>query len=120
MATKNPGKKRTPFGNVEFINFKFDKETKAKFDEWYNSKGNTVLQAIFETLQADNKLSVSYDVDNECFIGAMTGKDDSLNKHKCITIRSAEWMRAMAAVAFIHTVLFDGEIWTVSGETDLV
>lgn len=120
MAQKKPGKKRTPFGNVAFINYKFDKETKARFDTWYNSKGDTVLQAIFETLQGEHKISVSWDADNECFIGSMTGKEDSLNPNKCITIRSAEWMRAMAAVAFIHTVVFDGEIWDASEETDIV
>jgi len=120
MATKKPGKKRTPFGNVEFVNYKLDAETKARFDTWFNSKGSTVVDAIFETLQGEHKLSVSWDDANECFIASMTGKEDSLNKNKCITIRSAEWFRAQACCAFIHTVIFEGEIWDVSAETDMV
>lgn len=120
MANKKPNSKRTPFGNVEFINYKFDKETKQQFETWYSSKGETVLKAIFETLQGDYKMSISYDEANECFIASMTGKETSLNKDKCIVIRSAEWMRALSACAFVNIVLFDGEIWDASGETDMV
>lgn len=120
MAAKKGSKNRTPFGNVEFINFKFDRETKEKFEQWYASKGNTVIQGIFETIQAEYKLSVSYDSQNECFIASMTGKEDSLNPNKCIVIRSSEWMRALAGVAFVNIVLFDGEIWEASGETDML
>lgn len=120
MANKKPSRKNSFQRDIEFINFKFDAATKARFDDWYNTKGNTVLQAIFETLQAENKMSISWDDSSDCFIASMTGKPESLNKGKCITIRSAEWMRALSAVAFIHIVLFDGEIWEVSGETDLV
>lgn len=120
MAQKKPAKKRTPFGNIEFVNFKFNKEQKAQFEAWFATKGNTVLQAVFETLQGEHKMSVSYDADNECFIGSMTGKEDSLNKDLCLTIRSAEWFRAMAACAYVHTVIFSGESWEVEVTTDLV
>jgi len=120
MATKNPKKNRSNFGDVEFVNFKFDKDTKAQFQAWFETKGNTVIEAIFNTLQADNKMSVSYDNQNDCFIGSMTGKDGSLNPKKCLTIRSSEWFKAMAACAYVHTIIFDGEIWNVEDSTDMV
>jgi len=120
MATKRPAKNRTPFGNIEFVNFKLDKEQRAQFDNWFSSKGNTVIQAIFEMLQAEHKLSVRYDQTNNCFIGSMTGKEDSLNKNRCLTLRSADWFRALAACAYVHTIIFNGEIWDVEEVSDMV
>jgi len=120
MPAVKKGRKNKFANDMEFINYKLDAETRRAFDDWYNSKGNTVVQAIFETLQADNKLSLSYDPDNECYIAAMTGRPESLNPGKCMTLRSADWMKALAAVSYVHTVVFDGEIWEVSGESDLV
>ena len=120
MAT--PKKKRSAsFSNqIEFINYKFNQETKAAFEAWYSAKGNTFLQAVYDTLGNSYKLSLSWDSSNDCFIAAMTGREDSLNPHSCITLRSTDWVKALAALAYVHTVVFDGEIWEVQGDTDMV
>ena len=120
MANKKQSRKPAFVSNITFINYRMDKPTKDQFNAWFSTKGNTVVDAIFETLQADHKLSISWDPDNEVFIAAMTGKETSLNAGKCLTMRSGEWFKAMAALAYIHTVVYAGEIWDVEQETDMV
>lgn len=120
MASKK--KKPTQYNgrNVEFVNYKFDKPTKEAFDAWFAAKGNSAINAVFETLQSEHKLSLSYDTESEVFIAAMTGKEDSLNPGKCLTLRSTEWFKAMAACAYVHTVIFSGEVWEIEAGTDVL
>lgn len=120
MAAKKRGSKQSRFGNVAFVSYKMDAETKKEFDAWYLSKGNTMIGALQETLEAENKISLSYDDDGECYIASMTGKETSLNAGKCLVLRSADWQRALFALAYVHTVVFDGETWDASTESDMV
>jgi len=114
-------KKTSKFqNNITFVQYKMDKETQKKFNAWYTESGDALLSAVYETLQNENKLSLSWSEDHECFIASMTGKEDSLNSGRCLVMRSKEWYKALAACAYVHIVIFDGEIWDVSDETDLV
>lgn len=120
MASKKRKALSKNFSNMEFVNYKFDAETKASFETWYETKSRPFVDAIFETLQAECKLSLSWDDEKECVIAAMTGKEDSLNPGKCLTLRSADWIKAIAACAYVHTIVFSGEIWEVDTSTDML
>lgn len=120
MATKKRRGLQSTLGELTFINYKFDAETKTAFEKWFAAKEPLFTNAIFDTLRGEYKLSLSWDEDKECVIAAMTGKDESLNPKKCLTIRSADWVKAIAACAYVHTVVFSGEIWDVDTSTDMV
>jgi len=120
MPAKKSNKKQNIFEPMTFVNYKFDKETKAAFSTWYNSKEALYISALEETVKGQNKLSVSWDDEKECYTAAMTGKKDSLNPNMCVTVKSDDWAKALAACAYIHTVIFAGEIWEVDDSTDMV
>jgi len=120
MPAKKSSKKSSNFAPLTFINFKFDRETKTAFATWYASKEHLYISALEETIKAENKLSVSWDDEKECYTAAMTGKEDSLNYGKCLTLKSDDWAKALAACAYVHTVVFAGEIWEVDDSTDMV
>jgi len=61
-----------------------------------------------------------WDDEKECYTAAMTGKEESLNYGKCLTIKSDDWAKALAACAFVHTIVFSAEIWDVDDSTDMV
>lgn len=120
MAQGKKAKKSRFSSNIEFVNYRMDSETKVVFDAWYTDKKNPFVQAVFETLQNEYKLSLSWDDERECFTAAMTGKEESLNPGKCLTIKSADWAKALAACVYVHTIVFAGEIWEVDTSTDMV
>lgn len=120
MANPRKSKNRTPFGNITFVSYKMDKETQKKFNAWFEASGNTLIDAVVETLQGDYRIGLSWDTDHDCFTASLTGRDESLNPSKCITMRSKDWHKALGAVVYVHTVVFDGEIWDASEESDLV
>lgn len=120
MATKKKSTSKTPWQQVEFINYKMDKETKNKFKKWLEITAPERMLLIHETLQSDYKFSLSWDVNNECFIASLTGKSESLNPNKCISLRAHEWDTALFAVAFVHSFVFASEIWDAEESTDIL
>lgn len=120
MAEKKPSRKAVNFRDMTFINFKMTADMKADFDAWYAAKGNGFINAVWETLQSSHKLGLSWDNENDCFIASMTGKEDSMNPSKCLTMRSKDWIKALAACAYVHTVIYSAEVWDDSNTTDLV
>lgn len=97
--------------SVSFINYRFDASTRKKFDEYWKTAGDKVASDIYDTLQDDVKLSLSHDLEGKTFIATLIGREDSLNAGKCLVIRSADWLKAIAAVSWVHTIIFSSEIW---------
>lgn len=120
MATKKKPAPKTPWQQIEFINYKMDKDTRAKFKRWLETPVEARMALIHETLQSDHKFSLSWDDSNECFIASLTGKAESLNPNKCISLRAHEWDTALFAVTFVHVVIFSGEIWDSDEGVDIL
>lgn len=120
MANPKNSRKPTTFTPVEFVQVSLDKSQKAQFNKWFAETGNGIFDAILEVIQGDHKLGLTWDPDNEVFIASMTGKETSLNPHKCITMRSDNWFKALACVAYIHIELFNGEMWDVQEDGNVV
>lgn len=120
MATKKKPASKSTWQQIEFINYKMDKDTKAKFKRWLETPVEARMALVHETLQSDHKFSISWDVNNECFIASLTGKAESLNPNKCISLRAHEWDIALFAVTFVHVVVFSGEIWDVEEAADIL
>lgn len=120
MPAKKRGNAKNTSFNVEFVNFKLNPAEKKDFETWHSEKGNAMLKALHETLEGDYKLSLSYDANNECFIAAMTGRDESLNPNRCITMRSTDWQKALFSLAYINAVIFKYGVWDFESDTDMV
>lgn len=120
MASKKQAQRYGDLPAITFMNYNMDKREKEDFNKWLNTSGNDVINAVRETLEASYKFSLSYDPEKEVFLASLTGKPDSLNPGRCLTVRSADWQRAYFALAFIHMKVFDGEIWNLDATDNLV
>lgn len=120
MARKTDKRSNRRLSTFQFINFKFTAKEKEAFHKWLDKGDDTILPTIHSTLQDDVKMSVSWDMDGDCFIVALTGKPDGVNEDKCLTVRSADWHRGVAAIAYIHTVVFKSGLWEDDETNDLI
>lgn len=116
MARKQNRKAGINYNEMQFINFRFSASERDDFDKWMSHGDKVTLKAVHEVCQDDVRISLSWDAKNDCFICAMTGKEDSLNAGKCLTVRGKTWERALFAAGYVHSVVYKGEVW--EGEED--
>lgn len=120
MARPKKSKFRSDRNAFRFINFKFSSKERDNFDSWLTKLGNMATKPVYEMLQDDCKLSISYDAENVCFIAALTGKEDSVNEGQSLVVRAKDWDRALMAITYVHTVIFKFERWESAEEDELV
>jgi len=120
MANPKKGSKPQYNRDIQFINYNMDKKQRETFNEWFIDKGTTLILLVQECIEGMYKFSLSYDPDKSVYIGALTGREDSANPYKCLVIRSADWQKALFALAWVHTQVFTGGVWTVDELDNLV
>lgn len=97
---------------VEFINVDMTDKHEADFTEWSSKNLPNLAELTAEMCGEGNKLGVSYDGDNECFIVSVTCKDDASDNHnKCYTSRSDDWTEALLIALYKWDVIFKRSTW---------
>jgi hypothetical protein len=115
---KSPAK---PFNyaEVEFVQHKLNAEEKVQFTSWGSGKNFDSDLEVSDFIQHGWKVSVSWDMNNDCYIVAATCKDEkSVNVNKCITSRSDQWFEALLMNVFKVTVLFKGQALSTAPKDD--
>lgn len=120
MARNKPNKGSSSYAKMEFINIRLTAAEKIDFDAWLAKGDKTTLKAVHDACQNDAKLSVSWNEKDDCFIAALAGREDGVNEGKCITIRSAQWERAIFAIAYVAQVIFSGGVWENAEDQNIV
>lgn len=120
MARKTSNRKAKNFNQFRFIPFRFSAQEKKDFNKWLEGGDGVTIPKCHEMLQDDIKISLSWSPDNDCFTAAGTGKEDSLNENRCLTVKSDTWERALFALVYVHTVVFKSGVWEDSDTEELV
>lgn len=109
-------KKQQTWQQVVFFNAPMDKSDKKKFEEWTKLPQNEFHERVGNEVVLGWKVSISWDDDNECYIGAMTQRNEGhINYNTCITSRSDVMWEAIALCAYkidkynANTVKVSGE-----------
>lgn len=94
-------RKQAQWQQVEFFNAALDKSDKIAFEKWTKLETNEFHERIGNEVALGWKVSVSWDDDNQCYIGAMTQRlEGHINYNLCITSRSDIMWEAIALCAY--------------------
>ena len=97
---------------VDFINVEMTDKHEADFTEWWSQAFPKLGELTAELCSDGNKIGVSFDGDNECFIVSVTCKDEGSDNHnRCFTSRSDEWTEALGIALYKWDVIFKRSTW---------
>lgn len=97
---------------INFVGLTLSKKDRKGFVSWVE-KDTAGLMSHIVTMATDGyKISQSYDLDNGCFIVAVTGgKNAAHNVSCCFTSRAGELEEALWLAVYKHFVVAGGEQW---------
>jgi len=108
------GKKTTPqnFNSVEFIRFELSSEDKKDLVKWVEKNKDREDDLLTEVVQANHKVNVSYNGQNDSFIVSVTGKpEDCDNANKCFTSHGKTWKMALWVALYKYHVVWQRGVW---------
>lgn len=100
------------FGSMEFINTRLTNEDSAKVVSFVKNSGYDPADFIEAMTSQGYKISFSYDLNHDCYIAAITGREGTgENENKCMTSRAGSWDEALCLCAYKHQVMFAASTW---------
>lgn len=115
--SQNPIKARGKGGwqEYQFVDMRLSQTDKTKFDEWLMSSGEEISDLLNMYCENGYKFSVSYDGNNDCFIGSMTCLGETDNNYRFVlTSRNDNWYNALALCVYKTQVLCENGHWDTS------
>jgi len=110
MTSRNASKR--PDWQVDFIEVRLDKEEVKAFNVYAKRPQEELSLDLATTISNKNKLSVSWDEKNVCFVASCTCRDiDSANENCCISSRSDDWWEAICLTMFKINVVLGDKAW---------
>lgn len=112
---KKFGSKQTSgdWPEITFINYRLSAEEKKVWNAWSEKNANTAVDELAIFMSNGHKTSISWDLNNSCWIASSTCKDDkSINHNKCIMSRSQDWLEAMMLNLFKASVVCKDGDWS--------
>lgn len=102
MPRKTQNKKfDVPFGKTWFVRCTFTPAQVTVFDEWLQNNELELPAYFRETVHAGDKVSLSYDLYNDCVIASLTIRDELSPAYGgIITARSTDALRALWMVFY--------------------
>lgn len=98
---------------VTFVQLKLNEETASAFSTWMERKEPEIALDVASFMSKGNKVSITWDNENKCWIVSATCKEQSSpNYNHCLSSRSNEWWEAMCMNVFKHDVVCGGGSWT--------
>lgn len=105
-------KQNTNNFGVEFINIEMDDKHEKAFTAYHGLHIDKMGKLVSELAADGNKIGISFDGDNECFIISVTCKDESSDNHnKCYTSRSDDWVEALMIALYKWDEIFGRTTW---------
>jgi len=96
--------------DIQFVDFRLSGDMQLSFEEWHENAGIDVVVELFDLVGMGYKLSVTYDLANNCYIVSLTCRDEnSVNFMKCMSGRADEPEQAIAVLVFKHMVVCGGD-----------
>lgn len=119
MANQKRNNKPSFGAEITFVTLKLDKEQAAQFQSWQNDKKTDLELEVADFMSKGWKTSITWDMNNDCFIVASTMKTDpSPNLNVCVTSRSTLWYEALCMNVFKVMVLHKGAALPVNTGSD--
>lgn len=115
IMPKNASRPQTnnTFVPVVFVNFKMPKEHELLFAEWFQRKGEATALDIASFISEGNKIGITWDSNNNCWIVSATCKRPGHeNENHCMTSRSDDWYEALAMCAYKDRVIAKSGSWS--------
>lgn len=92
-----------------FLNLRLAEEDKVRFDAWYEGASQTIGTLLDDAMIDGLKVSMSWDVENECYIVTFTGSlIPAHNTRYASSSRAATYNEALALMCWKHFVLAEG------------
>lgn len=111
-CTYMPSRTGNNFSDWKFVNINLSAADTEKFTQFYSEYADSTYEQLAEVVSDGYKLSLSYDIENVCFIAALSGtKNTTLNKGRTITARSSDNLEAISLLLFKHLVMCNSEEW---------
>jgi len=119
MSSKNVRKPNTnSWPETIFVSLKIAGQHKDGFNEWMQRKEAEIALDVAAFISNGHKVSISWDVQNACFIVAATCKEDSnVNLNHCMTSRSSEWWEALCMNVYKNNVVCNMGSWATEQDT---
>lgn len=108
------GSKSKPQTNwsTTFVRCELTSDQKRDVPTWVKKNDKSLDDLVISLLQANYKLSYSFNDQTDSFICSITGKPEGCdNASKVLTAHAKDYGTALWVVLYKHYVLFKGEIW---------
>lgn len=121
IMARSPSKAKNNrnFTEIQFINYKLNKQEKARFETWAHKVGNTIFDRIDPLLESGHKVTFSSTPGEGVVRCSVTCTDEaSANKDMCLTSRAKNWAEALAVTVFKIEELSNDGVWADLGEDE--
>lgn len=107
MASKS---RETTFGDFRFCSVTLTPEDKSGYETWAAKHGADLLTVLAQCSMEGWKTSVTWDSENECFIGSLTCRSEGhKNENVVVVSRSDDLLEALALSLYKITDMYKGK-----------
>ena len=100
------------YNNITFVNVPLGNKDKAQFKSWFSDNERELPNLLATFIASGYKLSVKWDIDNQCYIATFTCDATGLTNHaKALSSRSNDWLEAIALGLWKTDVLCEDGRW---------
>ena len=98
------------FGDFRFCSVVLTAEDKIDYEVWAEKHGKDLLSVLAQCVAEGWKTSITWDNDNECFIGSLTCRAEGhKNENVVVSSRSDDMLEAIAISLYKITALYVGK-----------
>lgn len=102
-----------------FANQNIPASDKDKVKKWVSDNLPDYLEYFTNLCDSGYRLSVKYDLNNDCFVASATGFDCIKdNQNVILTARASNPVEATMILFYKHFVWFDADVWQVDDVMD--
>lgn len=102
-----------------FVQVSIDEAHREDFDLWLSETGEAVYRELSDALGLGLKFTLSYDGQNQCYIGSLTGRPDIAGIRAftcCLSARAGTFEETIALLMFKHASLLHYDWWDAVNE----
>lgn len=97
--------------SMEFVNVKLHASDREKFRAWVRSCTLELEDVFLELTREGYKLSITLDLDNNCYIVSLIGTEKTENPSRCMSSRSESVSEGVYMSYYKHTIMFNSGVW---------
>jgi len=102
--------KESNYGDFKFCSVTLTADDKDNYEAWAEKNGQNLLEILANCSVEGWKTSVTWDSENECFIGSLTCRSEGhKNENVVVVSRSDNLLEALALTLYKITDLYKGK-----------